>query len=141
MYEKIKFSELEKKTFDKVIKLFDIAIIFVDAEYYYIQYHNQSCCEHVSIEDICGDLEDLVNTPIVQSEETSSKHSEDENRSETWTFYRMSSRKGGVVIRWYGSSNGWYSERAELVRISKKYSDLTGNIDLDIDEIRHILHL
>jgi hypothetical protein len=77
-------------------------------------YHEQDCCENVLIEDICGDLSWLVGYPISEAEEIDSDH-EDASRensyeSSTWTFYRFSTVRGTVTVRWLGTSNGYYSE-------------------------------
>ena len=79
-------------------------------------YHEQDCCESVTIEDICGDLDDLLNSPVTVAEERTNS---DPNASEsaTWTFYYISTNKGSVTIRWYGASNGYYSEGISLAKI------------------------
>jgi hypothetical protein len=79
-------------------------------------YHEQDCCENVSIEDICGDLSDLVDTPILHATEDSS-YAESPDQSEQWTFYHFRTIKGTVTIRFYGSSNGYYSTSVSLYKI------------------------
>jgi hypothetical protein len=77
----------------------------------FLFYHDQGCCEHVSMEDIAGDLKDLVGSPITMAEEVSSDNEpEVQAESYTWTFYKFATVKGSVTVRWLGTSNGYYSE-------------------------------
>ncbi len=115
----------------------------------YKMWHNQNCCESVSIDDICGDLSDLENSPITMAEEVTNTSSVTKNydtdekkvegdwpdgiplpeygsESYTWTFYKLATNKGSVTIRWYGSSNGYYSESVEFGR---KNNDSYGGYD------------
>jgi len=80
------------------------------------QYHNQDCCESVYIEDINGDLDDLIGYPLLQCEESTSDGPATEESS-TWTFYKMATIKGYVTIRWLGVSNGYYSESVNINKI------------------------
>lgn len=77
-------------------------------------YHEQECCEDVSIEDICGDLEDLKDTPILSAKVVTNEGFT-EDSPYTWTFYKFSTIKGDVTVRWYGTSNGYYSECVDLI--------------------------
>lgn len=111
------------KTLSRVRNDSNKRIVFTtDNEDQYALGHIQSCCESVTVEDICGSLSDLVGSPIVQAEENTSKDNpegvkKDYQDSFTWTFYRLATAKGQVVIRWYGESNGYYSESVDFTKL------------------------
>lgn len=112
------FSNLVGKTLKLAKKVDDERMEFEDSEgNTYVMYHNQDCCEHVYIDDIVGELQDLIDTPILRAEErTSNDDAKDGEESHTWTFYEIATIKGSVTIKWYGSSNGYYSESVFFVK-------------------------
>ena len=84
-------------------------------------YHEQDCCESVNIEEIDGTIDehvlvDLVGEVVLATEE--SKDDENASESGTWTFYRIGTVKGTVVMRWLGSSNGYYSEGVSFCEVN-----------------------
>lgn len=172
----VPFATIAGKTFVRVERvedavLADTLVFEEQGGRKYILYHGQDCCESVRIDDICGDLADLVGTPILLAEEVShspkggfskdnpmllsevwDKESlavavdyelergndvsellvlaervsptdvrhlgasyNDSRESETWTFYKVSTIKGSVTIRWFGESNGYYSESVDFM--------------------------
>ncbi len=124
----VRFSSLLGKTLTKV-DVGDDEIVFTttDGESFKL-YHAQDCCENVSVEDVCGDVQDLIGAPILEADESSSGENPegvtvDYQESFTWTFYRLRTIKGGVTIRWYGESNGYYSESVDFCRIGGDHAD------------------
>jgi hypothetical protein len=113
------------KTFTSVRRIKDDRIEFVCDEGTFTMHHHQSCCESVYIESVVGDLDDLVGSPILVAESPSSLDDDDvaakvakklENTDDDFApeFYKFATRKGYVDIRWYGSSNGYYSESVDI---------------------------
>ena len=116
MYNSI--NELVGKTFDFVSNYDDEKLMFYDKEGKgYGFYHQQDCCESVMINDIIGDLNDLVGVPILVAEEVSNDEDTSGFESATWTFYKFATIKGYVTVRWLGTSNGYYSESVYFRKI------------------------
>lgn len=77
-------------------------------------YHSQDCCETVFIEDIVGNLNNLLFTPMLKAEVKVSTNDKESSDSFTYTYYTYASIKGYVDVRWYGESNGYYSETVDI---------------------------
>lgn len=120
-WNNVSVSVLVGKILGNIENLYDEEITFVtiDGERFRM-YHEQDCCEHVRIEDICGNLNDLIGAPILMAEEVSGENGEyDSYEGEgTWTFYKFATIKGYVTIRWYGESNGYYSESVDFKQVA-----------------------
>lgn len=100
------------------------SILFVDKDdIKYEMFHDYECCENVYIEDICGDINNLIGSKIIMAEEVINRDLSPLNKydeSYTWTFYKFATVKGYVTIRWYGESNGYYSEKVDFAIIDKE---------------------
>lgn len=88
----------------------------------FVFHHFQDCCESVQIEDVVGDLQDLVGEPLLLAEEVSNADGPEPEYSDsyTWTFYKFATRRGYVDVRWLGESNGYYGEGVDLCVIREE---------------------
>ena len=115
----VKIQDLIGETMSSVKKVGDDVLSFTTNNGRIFEfYHSQDCCEMVYIDDIVGDLDDLVGNPIIIAEDVSSEAESSpkdvDDYSFTWTFYKFSTIKGSVTVKWYGTSNGYYSESVDL---------------------------
>jgi hypothetical protein len=101
------FGVLVGRTIKAIERGDDILRFAMDNGDLFVMQHHQDCCEYVYIEDICGDLEDLIDTPILVAEERT-EDNEGEYEAAMWTFYELRTIKGSVTIRWNGISD-YYS--------------------------------
>lgn len=120
--------QLRGKTFTKVVLTHNNTAMDSDTLDFimsdgsgYRMYHSLSCCESVCIEDIAGELSDLEGTPILEAEEVSSDGTPPLDNiygddAYEWTFYKIGTIKGHVNIRWYGTSNGYYSTSVDWMK-------------------------
>jgi len=115
---------LEGKYLRDVIVGGDYIVFETDDGETYRMEHFQDCCESVYIESISGDVKDLIGARINLAQEVSDEAYEAEKsppteyyESYTWTFYKLATYKGYVDIRWYGESNGYYSERVDFYKV------------------------
>lgn len=119
----LEFSLLLGKTIAAIQREEDELIFALATGERYALHHHQDCCETVTLEDVSGDLEDLINTPILLAEEVDNSDPPPgktpiEYGSETWTYYKLRTIKGSVDIRFYGGSNGYYSESVDFHKVS-----------------------
>jgi hypothetical protein len=125
VYRRIKY-EWPRLTIDvllgKTLAAIDVSreenmIVFTESNgQQWLMYHSQECCETVTIEDVAGYWNDLIGSPLLMAEEVTKRGGSEDN-SETWTFYKFATENGYVTLRWYGESNGYYSESVDFARL------------------------
>lgn len=126
--QKRPFAELQGKTLVRVHGgEGDSELRFVmsdDSEYK--MFHQQDCCEYVFVESIDGDLSALCGHEVLMAEEVDGVTAAPLDKYEesyTWTFYKLATAGGYATIRWYGSSNGYYSEDVDFELVKEAQND------------------
>lgn len=113
------FVELVGLTVESITGLGDDDVVILAGGRKFKMYHDQDCCEHVTIKTVTGDPLLLVGSRITAAEQTSPDlPDEGTNESFTWTEFviRTANRKK-LTILWFGSSNGYYSEGVSFTEV------------------------
>lgn len=117
-YTEFKFENLKGKILTKFEHYLG-DLYFTDSKgAKYKMSHDSVCCESVWLEDVCGDLNDILDQELLLAECVTQNLSNKElNQCEIdntddcaqWTFYKLATLKNSVTLRWVGASNGYYS--------------------------------
>jgi hypothetical protein len=123
----VPFESLIGKTIDRIVINDENTqlLIQIGDERYLMYNEYQYGCDAVDVElaDICGDLNDLIGSPLLQAEEESNEQTLDDRQSgevTDWTFYKLATVKGRVTLRWVGTPNVYYSERMNFARLEPR---------------------
>ena len=121
MYQNLEVDVLIGKTLAKVENKDNEQLLFTTTEGdTFMMFHQQDCCESVMIDDIEGNLADLMGSPVLVAEEITNSEDtfgRDLYESWTWTFYKFATAKGYITIKWLGQSNGYYSESVDFEKV------------------------
>lgn len=74
----------------------------------------------VDLDELVGKtLVDIQGAQVISNEcaDMGPKDPEWHDDSHTWTWYKLATVKGYVTIRWYGESNGYYSESVDFLKL------------------------
>jgi hypothetical protein len=116
------FNKIESYDFNELIGCIITDIIKTDAEIFlkiknrqFAIMHMQDCCEDVYIEDVTGNLDHLLNYPLIMCEScNNNRNPKTYHDTATWTVIKLATIKGYVTIRFCGDSDGCYCEDANL---------------------------
>jgi hypothetical protein len=108
------FETLVGKTINKIEVEDDRVNLFTDCGRYTMISFEQWCGNDVEVyldNDEEDNLDVILNSPILLAEE-----SEGSVDGYDYTFYKLSTAIDSITLRFYGRSNGYYSESVELYK-------------------------
>ena len=119
----MKFNELEGLSIfsiDGLERQSELITITTDDNRTFKMYHDQDCCEHVYLADfqLHGTYKGKVLKATVDTNEDDEPEFEYED-TYTWTYYIIETENGKLTLRWFGSSNGYYSESVDFYEVNK----------------------
>lgn len=123
----------------------DCVTFVTDSGSEFQMYHAPDCCETVELNEVIGDIDDLIGSPILLAECVTNNTDDPPEYAEsfTWTFYKLATHKGHVTFRWLGESSGYYSEEVAfgLFRLSKAdfFAHECGALRLPYKEVDHLV--
>lgn len=86
--------------------------------------HKQDCCESVHFSSSDYPITDMIGETVTKIEmRTERNDPNDKYMSETWSFIYIHTTKDVNVMKWQGSSNGWYSETPDWIYEGEEESD------------------
>ena len=80
-------------------------------------YHAQQWSEQVWLEDGLEDLEKMIGEKVLHAEVIKNYDEvplDEDDDSYTWTYYKISTLNHDCTLRFYGTSNGYYSEDVDI---------------------------
>lgn len=111
--ESIPFNTLKGKIITKIVNRDDRVEFYTnDGRFTLISF--ESWCGNdvrVWLENKSDDFSGVLNSPVLLAEETS-----DSANGYSYTFYKLSTNKDSVTLRFCGESNGYYSEKMDFYR-------------------------
>jgi len=101
-----------------------VVFFLSDGSILQIAYHHD-CCASCSILDMDCEDSDFINQKILSLEIVESEDPPPGDYtpdSYTWSFVKFSTTKGHFTMRWYGESNGYYSESPTIQAIDAEHA-------------------
>lgn len=83
----------------------------------YLMHHDQECCEAVWLADVDWDLQNHVGHAVLDFSVRTEENYTEEGHT-TWSFYHLTTDAGTSVMRWCGTSNGYYGEEVTIKKLA-----------------------
>jgi len=138
-YDKeVKFEELEGEVISEINGLdkgSEEITIKTNSGKHFAMYHNQDCCENVFLESFTGSSDEIVGEAVTHAKVVTNEENPVDTDPElteyqesfTWTYYYIRTEKSSLSLRWYGESNGYYSESVDFVWVNKPEEEDASN--------------